>query len=128
MTTMTDDELKDAIGVVALDEYRGAPDFEKPKLNAWIGTLRDLSDDEFLTVARSAIYHSALTASWRGNWNADHCRASACYHESRRRLVLAGHDRDCRGQSLYSRAHSELMCEHGYAPTAAGVCECANTD
>jgi hypothetical protein len=125
MATMTDEQLKDVIGVVALDEYRTAPDHAKPKLDAWFATLRDLSDEDFLREARSAIYSSAQVASWRGNWDAEHCKASACYHESCRRLVLAGHERDCRGVSLYSRAHSELMREHGYQPTADGECECS---
>ena len=125
MATMADEQLTDLIGVVALGEYQNAPEHARPKLDAWITTLRDLSDEDFMRVARSAIYDSALTANWQGNWNAEHCKASACFHESRRRLVLAGHDRGCSGPSLYSRAHSQVMREHGYQPTADGECGCS---
>jgi hypothetical protein len=117
-------DLVAAIGPVAAREFEGAKIYEKPKLLAWIERLPSQTDDEFAEECSHAIYGSALAMRFRGNWEADHCRASACFHESRRRLVRDGHAEDCRGPSIYSRAHSALMRGHGYAPTADGECRC----
>lgn len=122
--TFTDEQLIDLIGVVGIGEYKGAAEWALPKLDAWIGGLRDLTDEEFGTECQAAIYESALCNRFRGNYEHIHCMATACFHESRRRHMAAGHDRDCNGPSLYSRAHATVMRDHGYTPTADGTCDC----
>ena len=111
-------------GPVAAQEFEAARDTVKPGLLVWLASLRTMTDDEFRDACESAIYASASVARFRGNFEDDHCKATACFSESRRRLVLAGHSDDCRGPSVYSRAHASLMRSHGYQPTGDGVCEC----
>jgi hypothetical protein len=126
MSTYTDEQLIDLLGVVGISEYKAAPEWSLPKLDAWIARLRDLSDGEFYDVAQSAIYESALCNRFRGNYEHVHCMATACYHESERRHQLAGHSKDCHGPTLYHRAHSDLMRDHGYTPSPDGVCVCGS--
>lgn len=111
-------------GPVAEREFEGAADYEKQRLTEWLEKLLTLDDDEFFREAQSAIYHSAQVASWRGNWEAEHCRGTAVYADAKRRHREAGHAEDCRGETLYGKAHSKLMREHRYTPTASGECHC----
>lgn len=111
-------------GPVAEREFDGAADYEKQKLTEWLEKLPTLDDDEFFRVAQSAIYGSAQVASWRGNWEAEHCRATAVFSDAKRRHRETGHDEDCRGETLYGKAHSKLMREHRYTPSPAGECHC----
>lgn len=114
----------DLVGLVAAREFDAAADHYKPQLAAWAQNLPTLGDGEFLNAARSAIYNSALANSFRGNWEHDHFKASVCYTEANRRHVAAGHDTDCRGDTLYSRAHAQVMRSHGYEPSPATPCTC----
>ncbi|MGW4128013.1 hypothetical protein [Amycolatopsis japonica] len=111
-------------GPVAEQEFENAADHEKPRLESWLETLPGLSDEHFFDVAKAAIFQSAVVASWSGNWNADHCRATAVYADAKRRHREAGHVDDCQGQTLYGRAHSMVMREQGYAPMPSGKCRC----
>ncbi|MEO3788552.1 hypothetical protein ABGB12_34945 [Actinocorallia sp. B10E7] len=116
----TETDLVSLVGPVAVTEFEASSDCYKPGLLEWGHELRDLADAEFETEASSAIYDSALVNSFRGNWNHEHFKATACRHEAQRRHVEAGHATDCRGETIYGRAHSRLMRDHGYIPTAAG--------
>lgn len=126
MKTITETELRDIVGPVAFGEYEGASDYYKPNLMAWASELRTLSDDEFMHETVSAIYGSALVNSWRGNWEHEHFKASACHTEAKRRHVAAGHSEDCRGETAYGRAHTQLMRDHGYTPQPHVDCTCGS--
>jgi hypothetical protein len=117
-------DLVDRIGAVAAGEFDRVPEFAKPRLMAWIERLPTLSDRELFEECESAIFGSASVARFRGNFEEEHCQASACYHEAERRLVAAGHREGCGGPSVYSRAHARIMRSHGYTPTPDGTCEC----
>lgn len=122
--TLTMEELREVVGLVAFGEYEGARDFRKPELLEWASRLRDLSDDEFMGETLSAIHGSALVNSWRGNWEHEHFKASACHTEAKRRHVAAGHSDGCRGDTIYGRAHARLMRDHGYTPQPHLDCTC----
>lgn len=105
-------------GPVAEQEFDSAPDWSKDKLTAWLNTLPDLDDAEFLQQAASAIYDSALANRFRGNWNQDHCRATAAFAEARRRHEAAGHDPDCAGDTIYSQAFAQVWRGQGHSADA----------
>ena len=117
-------DLIERIGAVAAGEFERVPEFAKARLTKWIERLSALSDRELFEESESAIFASASVARFRGNFEEEHCMASACYHEAERRLVAAGHREGCHGPSIYSRAHARLMRSHGYAPPPDGTCEC----
>lgn len=112
------------VGLVAAGEYDAAKDVYKPRLLEWARSLAAMDDGEFARETRSAIYESALCSRFGSGWDHEHFKASACYHESERRHHAAGHSEDCRGETIYSRAHSRLMREHGHTPTEPGQCRC----
>jgi hypothetical protein len=118
------DEIVDIVGPVAAREFEAAAGRYKPGLIEWARALPGLPDDEFEQVCGSAIYDSALVSRFRGNWEHEHFKASACAHEARRRHVAAGHDEDCRGETIYGGAHARIMRENGYRPTEPGACRC----
>lgn len=116
-------ELTELIGTLALAEFQSAQDHEHAALLDFYRRLPQLSDAEYLDVAESAIYASSLANGFRGNWNGDHSKATACYHEAARRLVATGHDRYC-AASLYARAHRNAMSGAGHTPGPRGECHC----
>ncbi len=122
--TLTDDDLRDILGPVGFGEYEAAADWAKPKLREWAAKLGDLSDDDFLGEAASAIHGSALMQSFRGNYEHEHCKATACYKEAQRRHLAAGHSDDCHGDTIYSRAHASVMRSQGHTPREARDCTC----
>lgn len=122
--TITTDQLRDILGPVGYREYEEAQDWAKPKLQEWARTLRDLSDDDFRGEAASAIHGSALTNSWRGNWNHEDCKASAAHHEANRRHRAAGHSDDCRGDTIYDRAFAQVWRSQGHSASAYPVKPC----
>jgi hypothetical protein len=113
-------------GPVAEREYDGAADHAKAALTAWLEQLPTLPDDEFLTAAATAIHGSALVNSWRGNWEADHCKATAASAEAKRRHHAAGHTEDCTGDTLYSVAFARVWRSQGHSPDAypPRPCDC----
>jgi hypothetical protein len=112
------------VGPVAVREFDNADDHYKPGLIDWARNLVGLTDDEFADVAARAIYNSALVGSFRGNWEHDHFKATACFTEANRRHVAAGHAEDCRGDTLYGMAYARVLRENGHTPSEPGVCTC----
>ncbi|MEO3784256.1 hypothetical protein ABGB12_13055 [Actinocorallia sp. B10E7] len=123
-----DEVLVSLVGLVAAGQFECSADRHKPGLLAWARWLRSVDDAELERETRAAIYDSASVNGFQGNWNHEHFKASACWHEARRRHIAAGHSEDCRARTIYGRAHSRLMRDHGYAPAAAGRCRCEVTD
>ena len=124
MSDLTHDELVDLIGTVGAGEFENSPDYAKPELTEWIRKLRDLSDKELFAESRHWVYEGALVQRFRTNFDHIHCKGTACFHESRRRLMLAGHDKGCAGPSIYSRAHATVMRDNNYTPSPEGTCAC----
>jgi hypothetical protein len=105
-------------GPIAAQEFEGAGDAHKPRLSEWLDALPDLSDEDFFWQAASAIHDSAQANSFRGNWEHDHCKATAAHSESERRHQAAGHAKDCTGDTIYSRAFAQVWREQGHSPSA----------
>lgn len=124
MMTAIPEGFADLVGPVAIREFEAAANHYKPGLIEWTHNLSTLEDDEFLAVAGSAIYGSALINSFRGNWEHEHFKATVCYVEAKRRHVAAGHAKDCRAETLYGRAHARVMRESGYQPRPPADCTC----
>jgi hypothetical protein len=122
--TITDSQLADILGPVGIGEYEGSPDWAKPKLRDWAESLATLSDDDFLGEAASAIHGSALLQSFRGNYEHEHCKATAAFKEAQRRHRAAGHADDCYGDTIYSRAHANVMRSQGHTPSDPSPCSC----
>lgn len=118
------DAIAEIIGPVAYREYENAGDVHRPALTDWILTLRDLDDEDFLGVAAAAIHGSALVNSFRGNWDHEHCKASAAYREAGRRHLAAGHDEDCRGDTIYDAAFRNVWRSQGYGHSAYPLKPC----
>lgn len=125
MSNQTSVDLVDLIGAVAAREYDAARPSTRPALDAWIGKLRDLTDEELFEDTKYRIYESANCGRFRGNFEDVHCMATATYHEAKRRHHAAGHRKDCKGPTIYGRAHASVMREHGYKPSPSGTCTCA---
>lgn len=109
-----DTDFAALVGPIAYREWQEAADTYKARLAAWARNLPSLTDDEFVAEAASAIHGSALTNSWRGNWNHEHFKASFAYHEAVRRHRVAGHGESCTGRTLYSVAHNQAARGQGY--------------
>lgn len=126
-TAFTDEQLIELIGPVGIDEYKAASESARPKLDQWVGALRDLSDDELYAECRRWIYEGALVQRFtRMNFEDVHCRGTACFFESRRRARLAGHEDHCAGPTIYSRAYADVTRDAGYPGMGStGTCECA---
>lgn len=120
------DTLADILGIVGIREYESAPAWAQAKVEMWAAKLRTRDDDDFMWEAASCIHASALANSFRGNWEAEHAKASACHHEAKRRHLAAGHTKDCRGDTLYSRAFVEAWAGQGYSRSAypPEPCDC----
>lgn len=116
MSTELPEDVADILGPIGAREFNTAPDHSKPKLIEWARTLRGLDDVTFLSEAASTIHGSALVNSFRGNWDHEHCKGSAVYHEANRRHLLAGHDADCRGETIYGRAFRYVWVGQGHNP------------
>lgn len=111
-------------GPVAEGEFNGAADYAKPGLTAWLDKLPTLSDDDFIGEAASAIHSSALVANWRGNWEADHCKATAAHAEARQRHTAAGHGPACTGSNLYDQAFRQVWRSQGHSADAYSPRQC----
>lgn len=121
-----DKELLDLTGRVAYREFENAPDWSKEELRARLVELTQLTDDEFVRAAKSAIYDSALMQRFHGNHENTHCLATACYYQSELRKMVAGHDVDCQAETLYSRAYNTIISQHGMERLEHPMCECPN--
>lgn len=120
--------IADIVGPVAVREFNNAADHYKPGLLVWARDLPTLTDEQFLTECSHAIYDSALVGRFRGNWDHEHFKASACHSEAKRRHVAAGHASDCRGSTLYGQAHARAMREAGHKPPALTGCTCGRSN
>lgn len=101
-------------GPIAAQEYDNAPDYAKVPLGVWLTELPTLPDDEFGRRAASAIHDSALANRFRGNWDHDHCKATAAFKEAQARHWAAGHTEACTGDTIYSRAFRQIWIEQGH--------------
>jgi hypothetical protein len=118
-TTYDLDVLEAALGPITVREFNDAPDYTKADLWEWLLAMVNLTDVELYHAARSAITEDALVQRFRNmNFEHVHCRATACYSESDRRLKQEGHADDCRPSGIYGRAHADVMLSHGYAPSS----------
>lgn len=124
MSKYPDKELLALTGIVGYDEFENSPDWAKDELRRKLVALTQLDDEDFVREARGAIYNSALVNRFRGNWNHDHCYATACYHQSEQRRLAAGHLEECRARSLYAWAYDEVTREHGMEVRDYLPCEC----
>jgi hypothetical protein len=113
-------------GPVAAMEFANAADCHKASLTAWLDKLADLSDDDLFVEAASAIHGSALVNIFRGNWDHEHCKATAAHSEARSRHIAAGHSEDCTGDTIYSRAFAQVWRSQGHSPSAypPRSCDC----
>lgn len=113
-------------GPTAEHEYDGAADHAKADLTAWLDKLSALDADEFVEHAMGAIHGSALVNNWRGNWDADHCKATAAYAEAKQRHLAGGHTEACTGDTLYSIAFARVWRSQGHSATAypPRACDC----
>ncbi len=113
-------------GPVAEGEFASAKDCHKPDLAKWLDELHTLSDYDFFWQAAGAIHGSALVNSFRGNWDHEHCKASAAHNESERRHRAAGHSEDCTGDTIYSKAFAHVWREQGHSRDAypPRPCDC----
>lgn len=118
--------LIDLVGTVAAREYENARETYRPELLAYAERLATLDDREFVSVAASAIHGSALVNSWRGNWEHEHFKASACYFESERRTQVR-HAEGCTVSTLYERAYNQTVRSQGHHAMASDhrPCTCA---
>jgi hypothetical protein len=113
-------------GSVSARAFDAAADYAKAKLTVWLDDLPGLSDEDFFWKAATAIHDSAITNSWRGNWSAEDCKASAVYAEAQRRHMVAGHTTECTGDTIYSQAFAQVWREQGHDPSAypPRPCDC----
>lgn len=118
MNTADLDAIAAIIGPTAYMEYENTAEAHLPALTAWILNLPYLDDEAFLGEAGMAIHGSALVNSFRGNWNHEHCKASAAYHESQRRHLAVGHAEDCHGDTIYDVAFAQVWRGQGHDPDA----------
>lgn len=119
-----DSSIADIVGPVAVTEFDNASDHYKPGLIVWARTLPTLTDEQFLTECSRAIYESALVGRFRGNWEHEHFKATACHYDAKRRHVEAGHSSDCRGGTLYAQGHRAAMRSAGHTPSPLTRCTC----
>lgn len=122
------DSIADIVGPVAVTEFNNAADHYKPRLIVWARELPTLTDEQFLSECTRAIYDSALVGRFRGNWEHEHFKATACYYDAKRRHTGAGHSSDCRGGTLYSQGHAAAMRSAGHAPLTVAACTCGTEE
>jgi hypothetical protein len=121
---LTDDALLTQVGEVAFGEFQNASETYHDKLRAYAERLPTLTDDELGQECESAIYDRALVNSFRGNWEHEHFKASACFSEAECRAMASGHVRYCPSPTIYGRAHARVMRQHGHTPSPEGTCTC----
>lgn len=123
MTELTDEQLEEVLGATGWKEYGQAPDWDQPKIRTWASTLAGLSDEAFAGECATRILDSAGAQRFKGNWEGDHARASACYTEAKRRYAAAGHV-ECRGDSLYTAGFNRAFRSQGHTPSPWMDCTC----
>lgn len=122
MDALTDEALTALVGLVAAREFRAADECYYAELEEYAFNLPTLTDKRLYEITSAAIYISALVNSFRGNWEHEHFKASACFHESQRRHKLAGHSDTC-SDDIYTRAYDAVMKSQGHTPNAHPPCK-----
>lgn len=118
-------EITENFSNVAAREFQAAKTCRQGELLDWSRQLRVCSDGDLKDKAESAIYTSALMASFRGNYEHEHAKATMCYDEAIRRHREKGHSTECRGRTLYEIAHHNVMRQEGHSPgPLSQVCTC----
>lgn len=121
---LTEEELADLIGPVSLGYFRRAPDWDKPKILAWVPQLRAMTDKDFVAQCSLSILDSAIVERFQGNHWGTHARADICHDEAKRRHQLAGHDGDCRGSDLYVKGYNRARQGQGHSTEEPTPCTC----
>ncbi|MBD3004646.1 hypothetical protein [Streptomyces sp. 5-10] len=125
MKELPEDQLAGLLGPVGIREYQQAPDYDKPKIREWLAGLSEMPDSDLIVETASHILDDAIMRSFpRQNSYGIGCRVTACYEEAKRRHVAAGHDKECRGETLYSKGHAHAMRNQGHNPGERAVCTC----
>lgn len=119
-----DTSIVDQFGPIVRQEFDRADEWYQPGIVKWLGTLTELTDAELQAQSEYWIYESASVNRFRGNWDHIHVKATACFNEAERRLVQAGHGKDCHAPSIYSRAHAAVMRSQRHEPSPEGTCTC----
>lgn len=120
------DLIEHLYGPIARQEYQHAPSSTRAHLMAYAQRLGTLNAEDFVTFTETAILDSAITGRFRGNFSAEHCKATMCHAEDRRRQVAAGHDEWCSNGSLYQRAYNAVVRNQGHPQLASitTTCDC----
>jgi hypothetical protein len=124
MSLPTQEELVALAGPVGAREFAGAEEWAKEKTWAEMQAIPAMDDCQFLDAAECAIVASAFWNSRRGNHEHEHALCTAFYHQAALRNMAAGHDEECRGPTLYGRAHNNAMRSQRHRPTRQGECHC----
>lgn len=111
-------------GPVVAREFTSAEPGDRAGVLEFLDRLPDLDTREFLDQAEHAIYTSSLMSGFRGNWQHEHAKASACYTESCRRAEAAGRNPSCDRHALYSQAYRRVSISQGYGPGPRSECSC----
>lgn len=116
--------FQDMVGVVAMEEFDAARPNYKEGLIEYAQHLVSRNDEDFLRAAIEAITFSVKAQSLPGDWAHVHFKLSACFYESRRRHMAAGHDGRCSAGSLYRTAYTEVSRKHGMTVYDDWSCDC----
>jgi hypothetical protein len=112
------------LGPVCVREYDNALPRYRPDLVNYASALSKMTDQELMVAAEDAIYTSALVSRFKGNWEHDHFKASACYSESERRAAASGRQ-GCVRHSIYDRAYRRAFeSGTGQKPGQMPGCTC----
>lgn len=121
---MTDEELNEIIGPLAMNYYTSGPEYAHKEVKSFARSIREADDNEFVTMTSGAILESAMVNSFRGNFGHLHAMADGAAHEADRRHQAAGHDKECRGDNLYSVAYARAYRSQGHTPSDPVPCSC----
>jgi hypothetical protein len=112
------------VGPVAMRELAEAEECYRDDLVTWALELPYHNDDHVSRVARGAIYASALSSRFPGNWNHEHFRCSAVYHVCDVRDRARGVATGCDHHGLYQRAESRMGRDIGRRSEPLRACIC----
>lgn len=117
-------KLEEFLGPVGIREYRNAKEWDKPKIEKWCDELAAADTREFILMVSSAILDDALMGNMRDYNSGYGARTTAGFQEAKRRHMANGHDKRCRGATLYTKAHDNAMRSQGHTPRQHIDCSC----
>lgn len=89
-----------------------------------------MSANELVSMSDQQLHDTAVAAIWRaaageanGGDDASYRDATELMEESKRRLVAAGHNRNC-GGGIYDQAYEQATAEHAYRTPEPRLCTC----